>query len=251
MCLSAAWAGMGIPSGPVTLRGLRSCMLTRMPSVQHRSSPKADSVDLSDARIAAEAMFEKRSTPRELVGGPVVVVKRKRAIAASDDDDDEAGDDSRQAENARLPRVYRIEHESSPTVPELSVSPAGEQAFDAPGSGHGDATPSTGAHQSSRRRRTKKHGTVTVIRPAEFGESNESNETLSAASVPESAADQFAFDIVALRQRTLAGLKSISAELQSLERKAEAVRKSEAASAVRWIRKAIAKYGFKSSDLGL
>jgi len=36
-----------------------------------------------------------------------------------------------------------------------------------------------------------------------------------------------------------------------LERKAEAVRKSEAASAVRWIRKAIAKYGFKSSDLGL
>lgn len=227
-------------------------MLTRMPSVQHRSSPKADPVDLSDARIAAEAMFEKRSTPRELVGGPVVVVKRKRAIAASDDDDDEAGDDSRQAENARLPRVYRIEHESSPTVPELSVSPAGEQAFDAPGSGHGDATPSTGAHQSSRRRRTKKHGTVTVIRPAELCESSGgSNESPSAESVPQSAADQFAFDIVALRQRTLAGLKSISAELQSLERKAEAVRKSEAASAVRWIRKAIAKYGFKSSDLGL
>jgi hypothetical protein len=225
-------------------------MLARMPSVQHRSSPKADPVDLSDARIAAEAMFEKR-TSRELVGGPVVVVKRKRAIAASDDDDGETGDDPQQAENLRLPRVYRIEHESSPTTPELSVASAGEQAFDAPGSGYGDVTPSTGVHQRNRRRRTKKHGTVTVIRPAELGESSGSNETPSAASVPESAADQFAFDIVSLRQRTLAALKSISAELQSLERKAEAVRKTEAASAVRWIRKAIAKYGFKSSDLGL
>ena len=225
-------------------------MLARMPSVQHRSSPKADPVDLSDARIAAEAMFEKR-TPRELVGGPVVVVKRKRAIAASDDDDGETGDDPQQAENLRLPRVYRIEHESSPTTPELSVASAGEQAFDAPGSGYGDVTPSTGVHQRNRRRRTKKHGTVTVIRPAELGESSGSNETPSAASVPEGATDQFAFDIVALRQRTLAALKSISAELQSLERKAEAVRKTEAASAVRWIRKAIAKYGFKPSDLGL
>ena len=86
-------------------------MLTRMPSVQHRSSPKADPVDLSDARIAAEAMFEKRSTPRELVGGPVVVVKRKRAIAASDDDDDEAGDDSRQAENGRRKWEMKLENE--------------------------------------------------------------------------------------------------------------------------------------------
>jgi len=226
-------------------------MLTLMHSVQHLSPPKADPVDLSEARIAAEAMFEQRTTPRELSVGPVVVVKRKRAIAASDDDDGDDGEGHERAEDIRLPKVYRIEHESRPTTPELSVAPATtEQAFDAPGSVHGDVTLSRGVHQRIRRRRPRKHGTVTVIRPAELGESSGSKETPSGASVPEGGADQFALDIVALRQRTLAGLKSISAELQRLERKAEAVRKTEAARAVRWIRKAIAKYGLKSSDLG-
>lgn len=146
----------------------------------------------------------------------MVVVKRKRPHVPGSDGV-AAGPEL--AEEARAPRVFRVDPAST-HAPMAEVSSEG-----------GDEVPghearSEGVTPITPRRRVKKHGEVTITRPGppDFG---------------------------ALKHRALADLDSIRAEIQKLERRAEALRKVEAARAVRWIRKEIARYGLTASDLGL
>lgn len=195
---------------------VHGCMLRRMPVDLHSSPPKA-SADPSQAWKAAEAEFRQPPHDPASSGGARVVVKRKRTLDPGGEGGAENGPEL--AEEARAPRVFRVD--------QVPGQPAAEQtASDTEEGGSGDEAPSDGDTSAAPRRRVRKHGEVTITRPGppDFGD---------------------------LKRRALADLDAIRAEIRRLERQAEALRKAEAAEAVRWIRKEIAAYGFKASDLGL
>lgn len=54
-----------------------------------------------------------------------------------------------------------------------------------------------------------------------------------------------------LRRRAREDYARLMAKILKLERQAEAVKKAEAASAMRWIRRAVADHGLTADDLGL
>jgi hypothetical protein len=67
----------------------------------------------------------------------------------------------------------------------------------------------------------------------------------------QSAIDQWDFDLAVTRDGAPSRYRALRAEIEALRQRAEAVRKVEAAQAVRWIKRAIADYGLSARDLGL
>ena len=65
------------------------------------------------------------------------------------------------------------------------------------------------------------------------------------------AAQDFDFGIATSGPSAPGGYQALKARIKKLERRAEAARKVEAAKAARWIKRAIATYGLRASDLGL
>lgn len=206
--------------------------------------------ELSQARLAAEAAF---SAPRPRVDvddGPLIVVKRRKAVVT--DGGYLPGEDHEHSGESRAPKVYRVEHGPDSVAADEPSAPS-------------EATGGADSHDEisvqplaplKRRRRVKRHGEVTIIRPpAPDG----LGERLLTASAEESAAtsdetiftEKFVQEIAALKRRAMADMASVQFEIRKLERQAEAARKVEAAQAVRWIRKAMVEYDLEPADLGL
>jgi hypothetical protein len=190
--------------------------VTRLPGTKNAGT--------SQARIDAESVFTPVQTPSSIGSVPVVVVKRRKVVVANESVDgshDGADEDGA----ARFPKVYRVEP---------SMGEELEEALD-PGAAiaqGGDTSPVRDAarlNDSGRRRRQKKHGNVTIIKPA-----------------PPSSSE-----LAERRRKAMERYELLMTEIRKLDRQAEAVRKVEAAKAVRWIRKAIADYELDADDLGL
>jgi len=179
----------------------------------------------SQAREAAEAAFA-----HDRLGSqgppPVVVVKRRRSIG--DAIEGQAGSERSKSEgDARKARVFRVESVLALQDDKAQVSQATSNPVEGPPSVQDEAL----APASSRRSRRASHGKVTIIRPPP-----------PVASGPAEARQRPAGNI---------GYDAVMAEIEWLKRRAAALRKAEARSAVRWIRKAILDYGLTAQDLGL
>ena len=226
----------------------RSCM-------HHTSPAKNSSADVSQARLAAEAAFTTLPSPHdESTDAPVVLVKRNRTVAASSEDNVGTDAGREHVEEARAPRVYRIEPTLSPGLP----NEVSDESRAAVSGNSGDAASSQSVFHSKRRHRPRKHGDVTVIRPdhantLEGTDSSADRQRLSPRAAPEGspAVGVFDLDIATLRRRTHEDYALLMARILKLERQAEAVKRVEVARAVRWIRQAVADYGLTADDLGL
>jgi hypothetical protein len=226
-----------------------------------RSPAKTSPADASQARLAAEAAFsEPLPTPGPSTDGPVVVVKRIRVVPAGDEDAAGSGDDRpEQVVEARAPKVYRAEPTPRPGLPKgaSDESRAPDSLDDSPGNS-GDAGASEPVLHSKRRRRPRKHGDVTVIRP-DHSEARQTTDPSAqvqnlptpAAPTDGRAAEIFDSAIETLRRRTLEDCEVLAGKILKLERQAQALKQAEAAHAVRWIRQAVAEYGLTADDLGL
>jgi hypothetical protein len=183
--------------------------------------------------------------------GPVIVVKRRKTVVS--DGGYLPGEDLEHSGESRAPKVYRVEHGPDSTVPDAADESVGEPAAY---SGSHDEIYVPPVAPLKRKRRVKRHGEVTIIRPPApegLGDRLRATDTEEAAatSVESNFTEKFVQEIAALKRRALADLASVQSEIQKLERQAEAARKVEAAQAVRWIRKAMAEYDLELADLGL
>lgn len=215
--------------------------------ISHLSTPHNK---LSQARLAAEAAFLAPRPRTDADDCPVIVVKRKKAVAV--DGHDIRGDENEHSGESRAPKVFRVEHGPDPDASEAVNDPA-------------EATGISDSHDEisvnlvaplKRRRRVKRHGEVTIIRPQMphgVGERVQATLTEEYAVTPAGRifTDSLVEEIAALKRRAIADLAAVQSEIRKLEWQAEAARKTEAAQAVRWIRKAMAEYGLTSADLGL
>ena len=188
-----------------------------------KAIPHSKIAATTQARLAAESAFTQVATPA-LVGSPVVVVKRRKVVL-----DSEAGDGSHgsaeEGHAARSPKIHRMEPNLLGVLGEGVERGAPATDVRESSQARDDEAP-TG---SERRRRQKRHGQVTIIRP----------ERPSASELAE------------FRREAMERHERLMAEIRKVDRQAEAVRKAEAAKVVRWIRKAIADYGLDADDLGL
>lgn len=211
---------------------------------------------MSPARKAAEAAFTSRALSHVDEGDqPIVIVKRHRAAVVNDDVHAQGKVDEQQVEETRVPRIYRVETE--PALPDGSSDPSSAIKSSDETSGRSDEqyAPQP-VVQGKRRRRPRKNGEVTVIRPSRTDvaratslRSNPGESSPVTAPASRSPEQGFDLDIATIRSRASARYASIMASIQKLER--EATWKAEAAEAVRWIRQAIADYGLTAQDLGL
>jgi hypothetical protein len=228
--------------------------------------PSAPLSEPSSARLAAEAAFAPlASTPS--ASPAAVVVKRKRQLVMPDQEAlalESTQESSFEA--ARGPRVFRVE------------SPIVTSAIDKPSEGHPplvrysaenpDGVGSDRSNQSGRRVRKRRRAApspVTVILPAasDTGPGNDQD----VASRPEEASAEGAspenLSFTRLPTRKTSHVASMTAdksgsrylavmaEIAELRREAEVARKAEAAEAIRWIKRAMAKYGLSRHDLAL
>lgn len=225
-----------------------------------RSPAKTSPAEASQARLAAEAAFkEPLPTHGPSTDGPVVVVKRIRVVPGGDEEAAASDDRPGQVVEARAPKVYRAEPTWRPGLPKgaSDESRAPDSLDDSPGNS-GDPGASEPVLHSKRRRRPRKHGDVTVIRP-DHSEARETTDRSShlqnpptpAAPTDGRAAEIFDSDIETLRRRTLEDCEVLAGKILRLERQAQALEQAEAAHAVRWIRQAVADYGLTADDLGL
>jgi hypothetical protein len=194
---------------------------------QHRRRPRTEAPgEVSQARLAAEALFA-APPPLTPADQPVVVVKRKRSLAQPSDEKSAEGVQST-GEEVRTPKVFRVE------------STAGTSGR-ASGNGDGDGDEPNGSATPRRRRRSRvQRGEVTIIRPAPAASGRPSEDD---------AQDflDFPFDA----RLALQGYRALMDQVEELQQQALAVKKAEAAEAVRWIKRAIAEYGLSASELGL
>lgn len=208
--------------------------------------------------MAAEAAFISRASSHVDEGEqPIVIVKRHRAAVLNDDVHAQGKVDEERVEGTRAPRIYRVETE--PALPDGSSDPSSavKSSDETSGRSSEQYAPQP-VVQSKRRRRPKKNGEVTVIRPGRTDvaratslRSNSGESSPVTAPASRNLEQGFDFDIATIRSRTSASYASIMASIQKLERQAEAIWKAEAAEAARWVRQAIADYGLTAQDLGL
>ena len=223
-----------------------------MSDVLHRSHLNTAHNEPSQARLAAEHAFLAASSTGEADGGPVIVVRRKKTVVAASEGHDSTTERLELTRESRTPKVYRVEH-----GPDSAPSDDLEESDEV-------ATSFTGSHTEAivqrvvpikRRRRVIRHGEVTIIRPQPSDGEGERVLTAAEESTAPTAElvspGKLTQEFTALKRRALADLAAIQSEIRQLERQAEAVRKVEAARAVRWIRKAITEYGLGCDDLGL
>ena len=94
-----------------------------------------------------------------------------------------------------------------------------------------------------RRRRRRLNGEVTIIRPPSQAVGDERTRANSQAQ--SSDLGRFGVDLEAQRRH-----EKLLARIALLQRQAQKVQNTEAAAAVRWIKKAINEYGIEASVLG-
>jgi hypothetical protein len=175
------------------------------------------------AREAAEAAFGQHRLASE-EAPPVVVVKRRRSIGdaiAGHSGFERSGPEGQ----AREARVVRVE-----SLLALQDDKAEPPQAEAPAP----------ASPPRRSRRRAPHGAVTIIRPAP-PVASDGAETLQRPSGKNDMVDRDA----------ITRYEAVMAEIESLKRHADVLRKAEARRAVRWIRKAMFDYGLTAQDLGL
>lgn len=187
------------------------------------ASLEAKTAAPSAARLAAESAFSIVTTAPTIDDGPVVIVRRRKVVVDGDhyDSHHDAGD---QNEATRSPKVYRVEsaplEDGKESAAELGVANPSED---------GASLDQDDRVSASRRRRHRKHGGVTIIRP------------------PAPTAME-----LAQRTRTVEEqYERLREELQKLDLEIETARAVEVGKAVSWIRKAIAEYDLDGKDLGL
>jgi len=239
---------------------------------------------LSAARLALEAAFSSTPASREDVPqtadakGPEVVIKRKKALASSSEA--AAGTTSCETDAPeRAPRIFRVEtgissaHGHAPALasaqPDVGPPVFGDTAFGtAASAGASEPVPSI---PTRRQRRRAAPAVVTFVASrddkssaAVAGTAVEPEVEAAvladrlAALEPEFSAIRRAqsFDLESAGERrsslaTSSGLPALLAEIERLKMLAEAAREQEAAQAVKWIKKAMAKYGLTARDVGL
>jgi len=217
----------------------------------------------SQARLAAEAAFAQRPIARVANAVPqVVVIKRKKAIVAPGGGDPIETELQGPVRASRTPRVFRVD---SPGVGLMAASEQIE-AGGAPPDLHasvGIGALTAQVVQVKRRRRRTPRAEVTIIRPAatrgpvvsDRPASHEAElllqelERLEPCFAALRAAQDLDFGIAT--SSTPGSYQALKAKIEKLEQRAEAARKVEAAKAARWIKRAIATYGLRASDLGL
>jgi hypothetical protein len=220
---------------------------------QNRSDTKASMPDSSPARLAAEAAFTQRPIARAAHAEPqVVVIKRKQATVPEGEGDPVRTESQQPMKVGRTPRVFRIDSGvEQPQAPEATAGPDASVGV--------GASLTAQAGQIKRRRSRIPRAEVTIIRPAAVaGVAGDPQETplqdakpLEPCSAAPRAAQHFDLGIATSGGSAASRYQALRARIEQLERRAEAARRIEAARAVRWIKRAIAAYDLRASDLGL
>lgn len=220
-----------------------------MSDALHISALHTPKNELSQARLAAEAAFLPPTPVVVNDDGPVIVVKRKKAVVTEcgylPDENDE------HAEESRAPKVYRVDHGPESDASDADADAEGEgegEAAEAGGAGHHEEISVKPVAPLKRRRRVKRHGEVTIIRPPM---PEGIGETVMPSTGEPVFSEKSVQELAALKRRALADLARVQSAIQELERQAEAAWKVEVAQAVTWIRKSMAEYDLKLADLGL
>jgi len=221
--------------------------------------------DSSHARRVAEAAFVKRPAPSvSNAGAQMVVVKRKKAIIPPGAGDPGNADSAEPMVPTRAPRVFRVDSRV------VGSAPAADLAEPLPVSGaSADPNASAGVPAPpmvpTKRRSRTRHGEVTIIHPARpstptvtdplAGHGGEAGVQGRKSRKPDFSEPrgtrQFDLGLAATEDGAPSRYRALRAEIEALRQRAEAVRKVEAAQAVRWIKRAIADYGLSARDLGL
>jgi len=196
----------------------------------------------------------------------VVVVKRKKAIVPAGEGEPIEMEFLEPMKEARTPRVFRVDSPIVRSGPAVEVSEQPEAVGASP-----DFNASVGVGalpaqvvQIKRRRRRIPRAEVTIIRPAAPSGPLTSDppasrqaemllqelKRLEPCFAALRAAQDFDFGIATSGRGAPSRYQALKAG-QKLEQRAEAARKVEAARAARWIKRAIAAYGLRASDLGL
>jgi hypothetical protein len=159
-------------------------------------------------------------------------VKRRR-IASTDDRVSGKDDAQVLADEVRAPRVFQVERQ-----PEGQTEPNPD----------GQLGLSSSAVAQVKRRRRRLNGEVTIIRPSSqaLGEGATSENPIGASRAPTDDDGRFGVPLETQRRH-----QKLLARIALLERQADKARNAEAATAVRWIRKAIKDYGISAEELGL
>jgi hypothetical protein len=160
----------------------------------------------------------------------VVVVKRRRSIGEAIEGRSDA-ERLRPEGDARKARVFRVESVLALQDDKSQRSQMTSNRAEGRPAEHDEALAEALAPASPRRsRRRASHGKVTIIRPP---------PPVASIQPPLSHRD------------AITEYEAVMAEIELLKRRAVVLKKAEARTAVRWIRKAIRDHGLTAQDLGL
>lgn len=219
--------------------------------MQYRYPPRlpAGSQERSaKARQDAEALFS-RAAPTAEPSSAVVILKKRRSIA-SPGEAQQADVQEKPPEEVRAPRVHRVGPKEDEAV--APTSPVTEQSTAEPQT-HGQVQVQAQpiAEPVKTRRRRRLHGPVSILRPSLIEAPGPAVEAPLQASASDQPASQEqgvgAFNFLPASSKAYSALL---ARIAKLEAEAGALRKQEAAKAIKWIQVAIRDYGLTRQDLG-
>lgn len=180
---------------------------------------------------------------------PVVTVKRNRPVETGDAVEHDSNKQQEQVEEARAPRIFRVEHPSSrlPESAPTGLEPRGSSVDGATEAVQARAPQATVPRKSRR----KRHGDVTIIRPSRSEPVDAAKPVAGREERGPCPSGGFVFDVASIGSSASREYASILAKIQQLERHAVAIKKRESSNVVRWIKRAIVDYELDAADLGL
>jgi len=222
--------------GAIDVRRSCTTRMTRCMPNRNQSALR----DSAQARFAVEALFQSER-PRGEAADVDVVVKRRR-IAPMDNRVDGNDVAAFVAGEVRTPRIFKVEKQQQ------QESPKGASEAKTDGESRLGVAVSSPEVTQVRRRRRRLNGEVTIIRPPSQERKAVGDEPTRAKpdSQPQSSAlGRFGVDLEEQRRH-----EKLLARIALLERQAQRARNTEAATAIRWIKKAINEYGIEASEVG-
>ena len=193
--------------------------------------------DSAQARFAVEALFQSER-PRGEAADVDVVVKRRR-IAPMDNRVDGNDVAAFVAGEVRTPRIFKVEKQQQ------QESPKGASEAKTDGESRLGVAVSSPEVTQVRRRRRRLNGEVTIIPPPLQAVGDEPTRAKPDSQPQSSALGRFGVDLEEQRRH-----EKLLARIALLERQAQRARNTEAATAIRWIKKAINEYGIEASEVG-